>query len=125
MTSKARVARRPKQVVVGPWTYNIEFMSDKEWLDAGENPDWGGVSAHQETRIRLRMTPTVSEDTLRETLLHEVLHCVWAATQLNHFRPRKRDYEEQIVAMMSPTLLRVLSDNPAVLAYLVNLNAPA
>jgi hypothetical protein len=114
---------RPNAVKVGPFTYEIEWLDNGQWLTNGHSDDFGGLSDHEPMVIRMRATDARSEDSLRETLLHEVLHCVGAVIGINHFTPVADDEnnaEEKIVTMTSPTLLGVLRDNPGVLAYLIS-----
>lgn len=112
---------RPTEVKVGPWVYRIRYYTDKKWVKAGKETHWGGESLHEEQQINLRKTPHRGEGSLKETLLHEILHCVFVVTALNHYtRPRRGDLDEYIISGMSPTLLAVLQDNPKVLAYLVD-----
>ncbi len=128
MTTKQRI-KRPTKVKVGYMVYQIQWLTDTEWTQSNRHPDWGGGSEHEEGRIVLRVVPGRNEDSLRETLLHEILHCVWVAVSMNQmFRYSKADssdYEEMVISSTSPTLLAVLAENPAVLAYLINLGQPA
>ena len=93
----------------------------------GENHDWGGRTEHEKGRIALRHTPGRSEDSMRETLLHEITHAVWAVRGLNH-NPKPADddeTEEYIVTCQTAGLLEVLAENPHVVAYLTNVGRPA
>lgn len=117
----ARVTR-PNKVKVGPWTYTIKWMNDKEWLDDGHNDNWGGESDHEGTTIYMRITERRGEGSLKETLLHEIQHCVWTVVALNHFPkpPKGDDIDEYVIASTTPVLYAALLDNPHVVKYLMS-----
>jgi hypothetical protein len=118
----AAAPARPDKVKVGPWTYDIEWTNDKKWVKDGHNRDWGGESAHVENKIFMRIGQA-AEGTLKETLLHEILHCVFVVTGLNRYPEPKSKYEdadEYLIHVMTPTLLHVMQDNPDVFEYLTS-----
>lgn len=111
---------RPDKVKVGPWTYEIHWLSDKKWIKDGHNRNWGGESGHIENKIYMRVGQA-AEGTLQETLLHEIIHCVFTVVGLNHYmKPKGGSQDEYIIHSMTPTLLSTLQDNPEVMAYLVS-----
>lgn len=96
----------PRTVKVGPFSYSIE---------RGWNGDDFGDTDFNSTVIRIR--GGLSADAERETVLHECLHC---ATDLVGERVRLGDErEEELVRALSPALLAILRDNPALVRYLL------
>lgn len=113
---------RPTSVKVGYATYAIEWLDDDEWYVQRQDDDWGGVTIHEEMRILIRVAERRAEDSMRETLLHEITHAVWAVRALNQY-PTPEDMnnlEEYIIHSQTGGLLGALSDNPGVVAYLIN-----
>lgn len=115
-------APRPESVFVGHVCYSIEWLPNDEWERSGENPNWAGVSKHMEMRIIIRLVVGAQEVHFQETLLHEILHAVWATTGLNHAHESFPDEEreEALVSMQSPGLVFVLKHNPQVLKYIIS-----
>jgi hypothetical protein len=107
----------PKTVQVGPFTYSV---SDSE-VDAlrskvdEENAHNVGRSDHSKQTITI--DPSQGDDQKADTLLHEVLHAVWAATGL--YQTPAAKHEEVIVTTLSTTLLDTLRRNPALVSALV------
>lgn len=111
---------RPTDVKVGPWVYKIEWSTEEEWRADDEPRQFGAISKHEELQIRMMVTETRSEGSLRETLLHEIFHCVFTVVGLNHYtRPRRGDIDEYIITSATPTFLAVLVENPRVMRYLL------
>lgn len=127
MSGQTRKVPRPTSVKVGWNTLTIEWLDDDAWYAQRQDDNWGGVTIHESSRILLRCSEGRSEDSLRETLLHEITHAVWSSRGINHFpRPEDaEDLEEYIVTIQSGGLLQVINDNPGVMAYLLNLGKPA
>lgn len=112
--------KRPSKIRVGYTTFIIEWLDDTEWSLANENDDWGGVTYHERSLIRVRLTGGRSEDNLRETLLHEITHAVWSTRglNLNPFSKDEDTQEEYTITCQSGGLLQAFSDNPSVTKYL-------
>ena len=118
-----RSVTRPKSVKIGWQLFSIEWLNDDDWYLQKHDDNWGGATIHEEGRIVIRCQDGRSEDSLRETLLHEMTHAIWSTRGLNHF-PRPEDLdelEEYIITSQSGGLLLALNDNPEALAYLLAL----
>lgn len=117
----AAKATRPDHVFVGHMTFAIDYLTEDEWGQANEDDDWCGVTRHSAASIRVRLVPNANEQHVKETTLHEILHCVWSATGLNHVHDsfNSDNREEQLITIMSPALLFVLQQNPHVMKWLV------
>lgn len=113
------MAGRPSEVVVGPYRFRLVF--DAEAVDA-ENDDpkvtLFGTVLERSGMILVR--DDVPERSIRETLLHELLHACYIVTgnPLHYRTPTGVDGEELAVASLSPTLLQTLRANPDVASYL-------
>lgn len=123
MTAR-KFAPRPESVLVGFLNYRIEYLDETEWLAANEDGDAGGTSRHTQASIRVRMQNEHAEQNIRETLLHEIVHCVWGTTGVNQlvdsWTPEADKIEEVVISMTTPGLLFVLQQNPVVAAYLMD-----
>lgn len=111
---------RPLHAFIGNKTYQIQWVTEDEWQTAGKRGDKEGATFQGVCVIEVRLCPGYSEDHLRENLLHELLHGVWAETGLtNYYGDLDRvNLEESLVGMQSPSLLFILRQNPEVVAYL-------
>lgn len=99
----------PGCVKVGPHHYTVDPDDRASQRDArGE--------AYTD-RCAIVYDDRMHQSALRETLLHETLHAVWAATGLPAVEGAN-DEEEVIVASLSPLLLGVLRDNPRLVTFL-------
>lgn len=78
-------------------------------IDGNDNHALGATDFNRST-IRLRGGGEQSASQLRDTLLHEVLHIVGHVTAL--------DFEEDTILRMTPVLLTILRDNPALVKFL-------
>lgn len=121
MTARKFVPR-PDTVIVGFQTYTIEYASVDEW-DAQRRPEEAaGVTHADQASIVLLITPNLDENKLRERVLHEITHAVWASNNMTHLVTMDGglpdDVEESIVLMQSTALLQVMRDNPEVVKYL-------
>lgn len=70
--------------------------------------------ALQERELRILVARGHAPSQLRDTVLHEVLHAIWAQCGLEF----EHDDQERVVASMSPRLLACLRDNPELVAFL-------
>lgn len=127
--TQPRKIKRPAKVRVGYLTYAILYISDEDWGRRNLPDGLGGMSDHEKATLFIRVTVDRQEDTIRETLNHEILHAVWTHTGLNNQHLMSKtdpdNVEELVVNTISPSLLMVLNDNPNVLAYLLSLGQPA
>jgi hypothetical protein len=111
--------RRPKTVKVLVQTYKIMWFNEDQWYAHHLGQDDAGITQRDSGEIWLRADPTSDEDSLRMTLMHEVLHCCTQATRLDKYLKEVEDPEEFIVGQVSPVLLQVMNDNPGLMAYLL------
>lgn len=95
----------PAKVVVGPHTYTVAH--------AAGMTDFGNTNTRTQ---RIILADDQSPGALRDTVLHEVLHCVVAHAG---FSQEWEDREEGIVNRLTPVVLQVLRDNPRLVSYLI------
>lgn len=108
MAAKPRRKSLPKEVVIGPYSYDVTVDKGLDLLGETQN--------HDSTIVVRR--PGQSPDCERDTMLHEVLHATLFVSGLSH--PLEHDKEEELVRTLTPWLLAVLRDNPALMAYLLD-----
>jgi hypothetical protein len=108
---------RPTKVKVGHVLFTIKWVDKDDWKD----PETDGTMEMSSGTIEINVGPEESMEIHRqECLMHEILHAVFATTQITHEKwHRLDDVEEHVVRYTSPTLMNVLRDNPKVLEYLL------
>lgn len=101
----------------------IEVLGQAYLVEVVEDPHVGlGRADHADTAaamtelqrgfMRIRGNAEQSEDCMRDTVLHETLHCVSHLAGL--------DLEEETIAPLAAALLQVLRANPELVACLVS-----
>lgn len=117
----------PKEVRIGPRTYTVSFVSKEELLS--DLDDEGAIGSSNHVHLRIKVWADMDQVMLRETLLHEVLHCcasIGASNIENFLRGKGKtdllifDYEEFYVEALDSNMLAFLRDNPEVVAWLCN-----
>lgn len=72
-------------------------------------------STHNET-LTIGLDTRMPESLQRETMLHETLHACWDQTALRALDVD--EHQELIITALSPLLVGLLRDNPALVEYL-------
>ena len=106
--------QRPDTIWVGAFPYSVVY--DKAKIDAKsveQRAHLLGSSNHHDLIITL--DDSVAEQVIRDTLLHEILHCTWATSGLTEMVDLT---EEQIAAAVAPQLVYVFRANPELVEYL-------
>lgn len=119
MTAKQWVPR-PDHLFVGPYVFEIRWLTNDEWVAQNQDENWGGVTDHSFLYIAIRLGAGVPEVRYQEVLMHEITHAVWSTIGLNHIHDSfdKDVREEEIITLQSPMLLFVLQHNPDIVKYL-------
>jgi hypothetical protein len=119
-----KFAARPDTVVIGHQTFSIAYMTEDEWSAERWPDEAAGVTSEHRAFIGLRLEDEVTENKLRERLLHEIMHACWAVSNLTHLIDMDgglpNDGEESIMLIQTPPLLMVLRENPHVVKYLTD-----
>lgn len=122
---KTTKVKYPTEVKIGAKSYKVHWTAE-EWVDrpAEERAEscWG-VTNH--IKLGIWINPELHPTNRRETLLHEILHCLFAGTGgdvatmvLEHMHGPK-DAEEFMVSRLEAGLFAVLQDNPGLFAFIV------
>lgn len=85
---------------------NWKVTRDKQVADASESY---GTTVHSSQTINVE--PTITQVHSEQTLLHEVLHAIWASMALRHIVDMNKDKEEHIVSALANGFYHVLKDN--------------
>jgi hypothetical protein len=108
------MAHMPATITVGRLTYTVR--SDKEsWHDYGQTQAVSqhdhGASQHHE--LTILVNPSDHPHQQADTLLHEVMHCVWFQASASLINPtQESDREEHTISVLCPWLTMVLAQNP-------------
>lgn len=114
----------PASVLIGSVTYRVT-ADPGEWMRSEHELQRKGDYGHCDCSTAvIYINPASSPDVARQSLWHEVLHClcetVMGAPQWRHLGEGRLEREEFVVrSIESPTLL-VLRDNPDLAAYLLS-----
>lgn len=98
--------RLPRSLKVGPHRYKI--VVDHHGLMEGS-----AVGHCNADRLVIGIDPRIALGQQADTLLHEALHGLLAAVKLED------DTEEAICLVLSPGLMSLFADNPALYPFLV------
>lgn len=106
------MADMPRTIKVGPYVYTVSTdESSLRRLEHEMKEAHAGHTSHH--NLSIQIDPNHIAGYQRDTLWHEVLHCVAGVvnlqTELN---------EEAIIGSLSGMTLAVLRDNPDLVAYL-------
>lgn len=103
---------RPKRLRIGPHTWSVRWGRGDVLRHA---PAGDAVGVCDYPSLTIAVEPARSEDYMRHTLLHEVLHaCVRASDP-----PLDDEHEELAISAMTGPLLAALRDNPPLVAYIM------
>lgn len=106
------MSRLPKSIKVGPYRYAVRVD------DATVDKEAGGRDLYAITRTGVHeIVFRKNTEDLQATLLHEVLHAVWALSGLDG-RWESHPTEEDAIETLDSLLLAVLQENPSLVSYL-------
>lgn len=105
----------PKRIKVGAAWWGVSF---EEGLESDDHR--GLYGQVRELQSEIALNPDQSYSQARDTVLHEVLHCVKTNTLIGHSEAVEswRDLDEAIALQYTPFLLMVIQDNPGLVAWL-------
>lgn len=114
----------PTEVIVGRFIYRVTQDAD-EWTERGttdrmvEATTYGATNHH---KLLILINPAQLPRQKADTLLHEVLHCVWAISSLPFVKELADDvdYEEMTIGHVTPWLVLVFNENPDLYAYITD-----
>lgn len=106
----AAKAKRPDKLYIEPFCYAIDARP--EWsLTTG---NMGNCSTDSQT---IYIDAGLTEQSERDTILHEALHAIIAQTDLQKSLTEKK--QEDVCWQLAPRLLALLKDNPDFIRWLV------
>ena len=112
----------PSTVRIGSVTYTVTIDPDAWMRYEHENPERGFYGRTNHTRALILIDPESSPDVARQTLWHEVMHCLCETTMgspdWRGLGKKKDAREEAVVSMLESPIVLVLRDNPGLVAYL-------
>lgn len=91
-------------IKIGPLDIDVFFIP-------GDNEDFGDFTYLQS---QIRVDSRLKSTALVDTLLHEILHAIWA---LGHLKS-KAQKEERAVAVIATYLTQVIRDNPDLMKWI-------
>jgi hypothetical protein len=95
----------PKTITIGHFPVRIELVDE---LDGGKS--WGGFEVDTNVIKLVRKMPRGIDI---DTLWHEIQHAIFTLSRI-----RGGDDEERIVTVMATWQIKVLKDNPKLLAWI-------
>lgn len=109
----------PRTLLVAGRQFTVRWLNTDEWPHTQDIKGWSNWDV---SRIDLLTEyggehGDISLDSLRESLVHEVLHMLWDASHISPLR-KKLDTEEQVVAALAVGLAVTLHDNPNLTQWL-------
>lgn len=115
----------PESVKIGAKSYQIHWTAE-EWMERpDEKREEGAWALTSHPKLGIWILPELHPVNKRETLLHEVLHCVYASSggdvrnmTMNHASDTL-DIEEYTITRLEAPLMAFMIDNPDVLAFIV------
>ncbi|KKL69757.1 hypothetical protein LCGC14_2111710 [marine sediment metagenome] len=106
--------KRPSLVWIGARPYTIEYSHDKIMIKCGEERKaLLGTSNHH--NLTVLIDDGVAEQTIRDTLWHEIMHLVWYDAGTGDMSMN----EEEIVGTLTPRLVSMMRVNPEVMTYML------
>jgi hypothetical protein len=117
-------SRRPSKVRVGGNTWNISYLTHAEWTSHPRcSDDEAGNSLGSVHTILVRLsndTTRYDDHSIRDTVLHEIMHAVWLETGLtfHHEYVKRKNLEEYVVSSTATCLVAVLQDNPGLVKWI-------
>ena len=110
----SRVMQKPETFKAGYYTWTII------WSD--ELPEQAFGKTDTSTK-RVTIYKIENEEIERETLFHELLHVALddTADSIFNYEPDKKecDKEENLVRLLSPQMLQILTSNPKLASYVL------
>lgn len=103
----ALIDQPPDQILIGPFRWNVRYVKLM--------PEHYGMEIP--AKLELQIDPGLAPDQTRETLAHEVLHaCIFVGNRGT--KPSIMATDDEFIEASAPTLMQVMHDNPALVAYL-------
>src|SRR3989304_790851 len=114
MASKKVQDNTPKSIKAGPLTYEVRWDADKMY-----EHDFNGETSYRGRIIRLN--PVMPDSQVPLTFMHEILHAIGDAANINYWEYHKYENEKIIdqIDLMARSLLLFMRANPKIVNWLV------
>lgn len=112
------MVKLPKRLRIGSFTWKLRY--DNEATAASGTT--GATMADQLTVIVQSKASGNAKQVVQDTVLHEVLHAIWAQTYLKTDYPDSGNDSvgEKMISELSPHILALLRDNPKLVRFLTD-----
>ena len=114
MATERAQANTPKELIVGPYRYEVSFDGEASY-------DYHYLGVCLFSSKRLKLDPRQSDTELPVTLLHEAIHALGGAYEIQEWDRHKTDNDGKItdkIDLMASALLTFIRQNPAVVKWL-------
>lgn len=114
MATKEAVEKTPKEFIAGPYRYSISFDGE-----AAYDYSYYGVCLYMSKRLKL--DPRQADTELPQTLLHEALHALGKAYEIDEWICHKTNDQGKVtdkIDMMASALLTFMRQNPELICWL-------
>lgn len=116
------MGQMPERIKVGRNVYTV-VCSKESWHDLTQesavNQHDHGASQHH--RLLIAVNPSDALHQQADTIIHEVLHCIWFQSNMDSVNPPEESHREEItISQMSPWLTMVLAENPELALFIQN-----
>ena len=102
----------PKSVKIGPHVYSV--VDEERAILALRDEGKYGIT--RPDRLEIHVDPSGAHTQVADTLLHEVLHCIWDQGAL---RTEDPGLEERVICSLATGLLDALRSNPKLADFLL------
>jgi|KBSSwiStaDraftv2_1062776.scaffolds.fasta_scaffold2668229_2 hypothetical protein len=116
------MGQMPGHIKVGRSMYTVH-CSKETWHDytqeSAVNQHDHGASQHH--KLVILVNPSDHPHQQADTLLHEVLHCIWFQANMTAINPPEESHREEItISQLTPWLTMALADNPKLALFIHN-----
>jgi hypothetical protein len=114
MATEGTIQATPTDVQVGPYRYGIGYDGE-----SANDFCYHGICLFQSRRLKL--DPGQADTEIPQTLLHEILHAIGDAYEIDDWRKHKFDPDGKTIDkidLMASGLLQFLRSNPEIVRFL-------
>lgn len=124
-TAKTVKVGYPQSIKIGAKSYKVHWSAE-DWIDRpekGQEDGAWGVTNHP--KLGIWINPELHPVNKRETLLHEILHCLYSASggdtrnMTMNSASDTLDIEEYTVTRLEAPMMAWMIDNPGVIAFIM------
>ena len=110
----------PSSLILGPLTWSVRATLEDYHQASLANPEPGTVMGFTIVEsLSIVLKPDMPRSLEQETLMHELLHAIYATQGATLKLAKRSELEEASVCALSPMLLTALRENPELVRYLL------